>query len=127
MNKFTIIFCLSFVAVAVAYPHGHKEEDHQVPHYHFEYGVHDPHTKDHKSQHEERYHDDVKGGYTIHDPDGTHRIVKYTSDKHDGFQALVHREGHAQHPDYYDKHGHFHGKGGTSYVGVTHWGHGSGR
>lgn len=99
-----------------------------MPHYHFEYGVHDPHTKDHKSQDEHRNHDDVKGSYTIHDPDGTKRIVEYTSGKHDGFQALVRREGHAQHPAHYGKHGHGHGgEGGTSYVKATHWGHGSGR
>ncbi|KAL1505348.1 hypothetical protein ABEB36_004935 [Hypothenemus hampei] len=87
-----------------------------VPHYHYKYGVHDPHTKDHKHQHEHRHHDDVHGEYSFDEPDGTKRIVKYTSDKHDGFKAEVHREGHAKHPHH-----------GTSYVGVTHWGHGSGK
>ncbi|XP_030755672.1 adult-specific cuticular protein ACP-20-like [Sitophilus oryzae] len=121
MNCFGVFFCLSvIVAGSLAYPD--HDEDHHVPHYHFKYGVHDPHTHDHKHQKEERHHDDVKGAYSIHDPDGTHRVVKYTSDKHEGFKAEVHREGHAKHPGH-----HGHGKGGTSYVGVTHWGHGSGK
>lgn len=99
-----------------------------VPHYQFEYGVHDPHTHDVKSQHEHRDHDHVKGGYTLKEADGTQRVVEYTSDPHAGFQAVVKRIGHAQHPAHYSKHGHGHGgAGGTSYVGVTHWGHGSGR
>ena len=94
----------------------------QVPGYHFEYGVKDPHTKDHKTQDEHREHDDVKGSYTLKEADGTKRIVEYTSGKKDGFQAVVKRVGHAQHPGH-----HGHDDGGTSYVGVTHWGHGSGR
>lgn len=79
-------------------------------HYKFEYGVHDPHTHDHKSQHEYRHGDHVHGGYTLKEADGTHRIVKYTSGPHTGFEALVHRIGHAHHPHH-----------GTSYVGLTHW------
>lgn len=93
--------------------------------------MHDPHSKDHKSQEEHRHHDDVKGSYTVHEPDGTKRIVEYTAGKKTGFQAVVRREGKAQHPAIYGKDGHHHGghagHGGTSYVGVTHWGHGSGR
>ncbi|ENN75703.1 larval cuticle protein A3A [Dendroctonus ponderosae] len=140
MNTFAVVLYVSIaITAALAFPgHGdgheeHKGEEHHVPGYHFEYGVHDPHSKDHKSQEEHRDHDDVKGSYTIHDPDGTKRIVEYNSGKKDGFQAVVKREGHAQHPAIYgdkhaDGHGHEdHGKGGTSYVGVTHWGHGSGR
>lgn len=87
-----------------------------MPHYHYKYGVHDPHTHDHKHQDEERHHDHVKGSYSLDEPDGTKRIVHYTSDKHEGFKAEVHREGHAKHPH-----------GAHSYVGVTHWGHGSGK
>ncbi|XP_076260620.1 cuticle protein 7-like [Rhynchophorus ferrugineus] len=129
MNSFSFTLWLTVaVAAVLAYPEGHGDDGHhQVPHYHFEYGVHDPHTKDHKSQDEHRHHDDVKGGYTIHDPDGTHRVVKYTSDHKGGFTAEVHREGHAQHPAHYGKHGEHGGEGGTSYVGVTHWGKGAGK
>ncbi|CAG9772503.1 unnamed protein product [Ceutorhynchus assimilis] len=134
MNTFTVVLYVSLaITAALAYPNGHedggKDEDHQAPGYHYAYGVHDPHTKDHKSQEEHRDHDDVKGSYTIHDPDGTKRIVEYTSGKHTGFQAVVTREGHAQHPAHYGKHGKegHGGEGGTSYVKTTHWGHGSGR
>ncbi|CAH1106172.1 unnamed protein product, partial [Psylliodes chrysocephalus] len=99
--------------------HGHDNA-----HYQFEYGVHDPHTHDHKSQHEHRHGHDVHGGYTVKEADGTHRVVKYKSSPHNGFEAVVERRGHAQHPAHYG-HGHGHGghggQGGTSYVGVTHW------
>ncbi|KAL1505351.1 hypothetical protein ABEB36_004938 [Hypothenemus hampei] len=125
MNAFVIIFYVSIaISAALAYPghhhHQHDNEHHAPAGYHFEYGVHDPHTKDHKSQEEHRDHDKVKGHYVVHEPDGTKRIVEYTSNKHDGFQAVVKREGHAHHPGHKGHHG-------TSYVGVTHWGHGSGR
>lgn len=59
----------------------------------------------------------MHGGYEFKEPDGTHRVVKYISGPHKGFEAIVERRGHAQHPGH-----HGHGYGGTSYVGVTHWG-----
>lgn len=40
----------------------------------------------------------TKGGYTVQEPDGTTRVVEYTSDKHKGFNAIVKKIGHAQHP-----------------------------
>ncbi|ENN75699.1 cuticle protein 19 [Dendroctonus ponderosae] len=114
MNSLLVLACVCIALGAVmAFP---SHEHHFVPHYHYAYGVHDPHTHDHKSQKEDRHHDDVHGSYTHHEPDGTKRVVEYHSDKHEGFQALVKREGHAKHPH-----------GATSYVGTTHWGHGSGR
>ncbi|XP_030755735.1 cuticle protein 19-like [Sitophilus oryzae] len=119
MNSLLVCFLVFFsVSVVLSYPHHH----HHIPHYHFKYGVHDPHTHDHKAQKEERHHDDVKGGYFLKEPDGTKRVVEYTSGHHEGFKAVVRREGHAHHPAHDG-----HGPGGTSYVGVTHWGHGSGR
>ena len=75
--------------------HGHDYHHH--PSYKFEYGVHDPHTHDHKSQWEHRDGDVVKGEYTLDEADGTKRVVKYSSDKHGGFQAHVERIGHAHH------------------------------
>lgn len=42
-----------------------------------------------KSQWETRNGDEVKGEYTILEPDGTRRIVSYTADKHNGFNAVV--------------------------------------
>lgn len=68
------------------------------PKYKFSYGVNDPHTGDHKSQHEERDGDVVKGYYTLADPDGTIRTVHYTADDHNGFNAIVEKSGHAVHP-----------------------------
>lgn len=68
------------------------------PKYQFKYGVEDPHTGDHKSQHEVRDGDVVKGQYQLLEPDGTIRTVDYTADKHNGFNAVVTRTGHAHHP-----------------------------
>ncbi|XP_066147114.1 adult-specific cuticular protein ACP-20-like [Euwallacea fornicatus] len=107
---------------------GHQADYHTVPHYQFEYGVNDPYSDDMKSQQEYREHDHVRGGYSLKEPDGTRRIVEYVAGPHSGFHAVVRRVGHAQHPAVYGKHGHYQGGiGGTSYAGVTHWGHGSGR
>uniref|UniRef100_A0A182J6U2 Uncharacterized protein n=1 Tax=Anopheles atroparvus TaxID=41427 RepID=A0A182J6U2_ANOAO len=69
---------------AMAYEH---QDYHSHPSYKFEYGVKDPHTGDHKSQWEHRDGDVVKGAYTLHEADGTERVVEYSSDKHNGFQA----------------------------------------
>ncbi|XP_063379438.1 histidine-rich glycoprotein-like [Cydia fagiglandana] len=77
-------------------PEGHHDY-YAHPKYEFEYKVEDPHTGDKKSQHEARDGDLVKGYYSLHEADGTVRIVHYTADKHSGFNAEVKREGHAQH------------------------------
>ena len=71
----------------------------QVPaHYEFKYGVKDEHTHDIKEQYEKRDGDKVEGYYSLVEPDGTTRTVKYSSDKHTGFIAHVERSGHASHP-----------------------------
>ncbi|XP_037299063.1 cuticle protein 21 [Manduca sexta] len=59
------------------------------PKYAFEYEIADPHTGDKKSQHETRDGDVVKGYYSLHEADGSTRIVEYTADKHNGFNAIV--------------------------------------
>ncbi|GJQ85129.1 hypothetical protein Trydic_g9074 [Trypoxylus dichotomus] len=59
------------------------------PKYHYDYAVHDLHTHDIKSQWETRDGDRVKGEYTVTEPDGTKRIVSYTADNHNGFNAVV--------------------------------------
>ncbi|KAF2888246.1 hypothetical protein ILUMI_17927 [Ignelater luminosus] len=69
------------------------------PKYQFDYGVADHHTGDHHSQKEVRDGDVVHGEYSLHEPDGTVRIVKYTADHKNGFNAQVIRQGHAQHPE----------------------------
>ncbi|KAJ8966929.1 hypothetical protein NQ314_003224 [Rhamnusium bicolor] len=71
---------------------------HAYPRYEFNYGVADAHTGDHKSQHESRDGDVVRGSYQVAEPDGTLRTVHYTADDHTGFNAVVTRSGHAVHP-----------------------------
>ncbi|XP_073951916.1 uncharacterized protein [Choristoneura fumiferana] len=66
--------------------HGHKDVDyHTHPKYEFEYKVEDHHTGDHKTQHEQRDGDVVKGFYSLHEPDGSVRDVHYHGDHHSGF------------------------------------------
>lgn len=92
--------------------------------YKYEYGVADPHTGDKKDQYESRHGDLVKGGYSLHEPDGTIRVVEYTSDPHTGFQAHVKRIGHAVHPQHYG-HGGYYGGYGHGYPGAYGgYGHG---
>lgn len=70
----------------------HEDHHHEPVNYSFHYDVHDPHTGDVKSQHETRSGDVVNGFYTLVEPDGTIRTVKYTADKHNGFNAVVDRK-----------------------------------
>ncbi|XP_058056297.1 larval cuticle protein A2B-like [Anopheles bellator] len=70
----------------------HVEYPEAPAEYQFQYSVHDDHTGDIKSQQEERHGDDVKGQYTLIDADGHRRIVDYTADEHNGFNAVVRRE-----------------------------------
>ncbi|XP_053689655.1 adult-specific cuticular protein ACP-20-like [Sabethes cyaneus] len=84
---------------------GGSGEDHKdyyaYPKYKFEYGVKDHKTGDHKNHWEIRDGDVVKGEYSLHEPDGTQRVVEYKSDKHTGFEAHVKRIGHGGHPQLY--------------------------
>ena len=59
------------------------------PQYDFSYGVSDSYTGDHKSQVESRDGDVVRGQYRLVDPDGTERVVTYTADDYNGFNAVV--------------------------------------
>lgn len=65
------------------------------PKYNFAYDVSDAYTGDYKTQTEERDGDYVKGQYTLIEPDGTRRIVDYTADGENGFNAVVSKEGHS--------------------------------
>ncbi|XP_013187199.2 larval cuticle protein A2B [Amyelois transitella] len=76
--------------------HGH-EDYYSHPKYHYSYSVEDPHTGDHKSQHESRDGDVVKGEYSLLQPDGTFRKVSYSADDHNGFNAVVHNSGPSHH------------------------------
>ncbi|XP_043484842.1 cuticle protein 19.8-like [Leptopilina heterotoma] len=63
-----------------------------VPQYTFAYDVQDPTTGDSKAQFETRSGDIVQGSYSLIESDGTRRIVDYTSDPVNGFNAVVNRE-----------------------------------
>ncbi|KAG6463258.1 hypothetical protein O3G_MSEX013757, partial [Manduca sexta] len=67
------------------------------PKYDYSYSVSDPHTGDHKTQHEVRDGDIVKGEYSLLQPDGSFRKVTYTADDHNGFNAVVHNTAPAHH------------------------------
>ncbi|XP_068630554.1 uncharacterized protein [Battus philenor] len=67
------------------------------PKYQYSYSVEDPHTGDHKAQHETRDGDVVKGEYSLLQPDGTFRKVQYSADDHSGFNAVVHNSGPSYH------------------------------
>ncbi|XP_055623353.1 cuticle protein 19-like [Toxorhynchites rutilus septentrionalis] len=108
MLKFIAIVVISLAVVSAQNHHSEPERGsnqegvhkdyYTYPKYTFEYGVKDPHTGDHKSQWETRDGDAVKGGYTVHEADGSERVVEYTSDKQNGFQAHVKMIGGADHP-----------------------------
>lgn len=77
-------------------PH-YDHEQYAYPKYQFEYGVNDPHTGDVKKQYEERDGDKVRGYYSLVEPDGSIRIVEYTADDKNGFQAIVRKIGQSAH------------------------------
>uniref|UniRef100_A0A182QBX5 Cuticle protein 19 n=1 Tax=Anopheles farauti TaxID=69004 RepID=A0A182QBX5_9DIPT len=84
-----LLACLAIVASAQYHGQYEHKEHYAHPKYKFEYGVKDPHTGDHKTQWEIRDGDVVKGAYTLHEADGTERVVEYKSDGHNGFEANV--------------------------------------
>jgi len=62
------------------------------PHYSFTYSVNDASTGDVKSQSETRDGDAVTGQYSLIEADGTRRIVDYTANDANGFNAVVRKE-----------------------------------
>ncbi|ALC43883.1 Cpr66Cb [Drosophila busckii] len=90
--------------------HAHHDEHvdyYAPPKYAFKYGVNDFHTGDVKSQHETRDGDTVKGQYSLVEPDGSIRTVDYTADKHNGFNAVVHKTAPVHHhEEIHDHHEH---------------------
>lgn len=89
-----------YAAAAYASPRAYyrpaADEEHAAApaKYNFAYDVADAYTGDFKSQTEERDGDFVKGQYTVVEPDGTKRVVDYTADEENGFNAVVSKEGH---------------------------------
>lgn len=68
------------------------EDAPSVASYTFAYDVQDKSTGDSKAQYETRNGDVVKGSYSFIEADGTRRIVDYTADPINGFNAVVSRE-----------------------------------
>ncbi|XP_013139572.1 PREDICTED: cuticle protein 19.8-like [Papilio polytes] len=60
--------------------------------YNYSYNVVNPSTGDAKSVHETRQGNTVTGSYSLIDPDGTRRTVKYIAGPKIGFKAVVHSE-----------------------------------
>ena len=67
------------------------------PKYSYNYGVSDGLTGDRKTQHEVRDGDAVKGSYSLVEPDGSVRVVDYTADDANGFNAVVRKVGPSLH------------------------------
>ncbi|XP_017799441.1 PREDICTED: cuticle protein 19-like [Habropoda laboriosa] len=77
--------------VSVHGKHGHHHIGYVAyPKYEFSYGVDDHHTGDHHGQTEHRNGKNVAGEYTVKEPGGNVRTVKYHADPHGGFFAYVH-------------------------------------
>ncbi|XP_057666237.1 larval cuticle protein A3A-like [Diorhabda carinulata] len=68
-----------------------EDYDHN-PQYSFGYDVQDSLTGDNKNQVETRSGNVVQGSYSLNDADGTRRIVDYTADDVNGFNAVVRKE-----------------------------------
>ncbi|GJQ82691.1 putative insect cuticle protein [Trypoxylus dichotomus] len=66
------------------------------PQYSYGYEVKDVLTGDEKNQHETRDGDNVQGSYSLTEADGTRRIVEYTADPVNGFNAIIRKEGQKQ-------------------------------
>ena len=67
------------------------------PRYDFGYEVRDPWTGDFKSHSETRDGDMVRGQYSMMEADGSRRVVDYTADNENGFNANVRKKGWSRH------------------------------
>lgn len=86
--------------------HGHHHVDYVAhPKYEFAYGVEDHHTKDFHGHKEHRDGKNVAGEYSLHEPGGNVRTVKYHADK-GGFHATVHNSNGNDHSGGGHGHGH---------------------
>lgn len=87
-------------AAGAAPPAYHQVYEESGPaQYEFAYVIADPHTGDYHSQEEHRDGKSVVGQYSLHEADGTVRIVKYSDDGH-GFNAVVERQGNPSEASY---------------------------
>ncbi|XP_065343894.1 larval cuticle protein A3A-like [Cloeon dipterum] len=101
--KFVVLAALVAVASAGVAPIGYAaapalakvavDTDYDPnPQYSYSYDIQDALTGDSKSQSETRNGDVVQGSYSLIEADGTRRIVDYTADPVNGFNAVVHKE-----------------------------------
>lgn len=94
LSYFSQITCIALLATLVHGGGAHNGGDYNS----FSYGVNDPHTGDVKDQYETRVGDKVVGKYSLLESDGTKRVVEYSGDGHNGFNAVVKKDPHAIHP-----------------------------
>ncbi|KAK9745570.1 Insect cuticle protein [Popillia japonica] len=69
-----------------------QEEYDPHPQYSYAYDIQDGLTGDNKQQQESRDGDVVQGSYSLVESDGTRRVVQYTADPVNGFNAVVSKE-----------------------------------
>ncbi|XP_076163315.1 cuticular protein 3 [Ptiloglossa arizonensis] len=91
-GKLIVLLSLAAISKAALIPAAKLEELDSVPRYSFAYDVQDAVTGDSKAQYETRNGDVVQGSYSLIEADGTRRIVEYTADPINGFNAVVSRE-----------------------------------
>lgn len=82
---FQLIILVAVLALAKA------QEQARPAQYSYSYDVKDPFTGDSKTQVESRSGDEVRGQYSLDDPDGTRRIVDYISDPVNGFRVSINK------------------------------------
>lgn len=100
------------VIVPDKHGHGHSVDYVAKPDYHFSYGVEDPKSKVSQSRKESRHGDEVHGEYSVVNPDGKLMVVKYSADKHNGFQAEVITDGKSN--------GHGHAEAAPAHIEASH-------
>ncbi|XP_056644639.1 larval cuticle protein A2B-like [Diorhabda sublineata] len=83
--------------IPVVVGNGHEVDYYAHPKYSYNYGVADGLTGDHKSQSEIRDGGNVKGTYSVVEPDGSVRVVDYAADDVNGFNAVVKKIGPSLH------------------------------
>uniref|UniRef100_A0A1B0CP51 Putative lysosomal trafficking regulator lyst n=1 Tax=Lutzomyia longipalpis TaxID=7200 RepID=A0A1B0CP51_LUTLO len=80
------------VVAAAAPVLARTELDDAYPQYQYAYNVQDTLTGDSKTQEETREGEVVRGSYSLIEPDGARRVVKYYADPVNGFNAVVQRD-----------------------------------
>ncbi|XP_013139563.1 PREDICTED: larval cuticle protein A2B-like [Papilio polytes] len=92
-SKIVVFICMFGVACASVFaPAPVVARVDPLPQYSYGYDVQDALTGDYKGHQENRNGDLVTGSYSVVDPDGTRRIVDYSADPLNGFNAVVRRE-----------------------------------